>query len=137
MSKVFQAGVGPNEVSGTTSTVLNGILKGNGSNVEVAVQGTDYSLAQSYTATLTTDGWAQDSTGLYAQSISVAGMTATTPVVVVDVVLPTNDTDSRDLILAAWIAGAGANGTVQGAGTLTFYADAAPEVNIPISVGVM
>lgn len=114
------------------------ILKGNGTGgIVAAVKGTDYSLAASYTATLTVSGWAQDSTGLYAQSVAVAGMTATTPVVVVDVVLPTNDTDSRDLILAAWMAGAGANGTVQGAGTLTFYADAAPEVNIPIVVGVV
>lgn len=115
------------------------ILKGNGAGgIVAATKGTDYSLAASYTATLTVSGWAQDSTtGLYAQSVSVTGLTASTPVVVVDVVLPTNDTDSRDLILAAWMAGAGANGTVQGAGTLTFYADAVPEVNIPISVGVV
>lgn len=114
------------------------LLKGNGTGgVSAAVQGTDYSLATQVTATLSSSGWAQDSTGLYAQSISVAGMTATTPVVVVDVVLPTNDTASRDLILAAWMASAGANGTVQGAGTLTFYADSPPEVNIPIVVGVV
>lgn len=75
--------------------------------------------------------------GATIKEVWIAGLTSATPVAVVDVVLPTNDTASRDTILAAWLAGPGANGTVQGAGTLTFYADTAPDVNIPIVVGVV
>lgn len=37
-----QGETGPNAVSAETTTALNGILKGNGSNVAVAVAGTDY-----------------------------------------------------------------------------------------------
>lgn len=106
-------------------------------NLAATVESIPVTAATQVTATLGVNGWAPDASGLYAQSVSVTGLTADTPVVVVDVVLPTNDTASRDTILAAWLAGPGANGTVQGAWTLTFYADTAPDVNIPIVVGVV
>lgn len=87
--------------------------------------------------TLLATNWTQDVTaGLYTQTLLVSGVKEDTAVVIVDVQLPTNAA-ARDTILDAWNAGAGIYPVTQGNGTLKFYADEAPTVNIPINVGVL
>ena len=90
--------------------------------------------AEAYTATLTTSGWAQ-SGSRYAQTVNVTGVTASTPVVLVDVALSGTDIDADAAALEAWGI-VSANNVAQGAGTLTFYALSVPSVNIPVNVGV-
>ena len=90
--------------------------------------------AASYTATLTTSGWAQ-SGSRYAQTVNVTGVTASTPVVLVDVALSGTDLDADAAALEAWGI-VSANNVAQGNGTLTFYAMSVPSVNVPVNVGV-
>ena len=90
--------------------------------------------AESYTATLTTSGWAK-SGDRYSQTVNVTGVTASTPVVLVDVALSGADIDADAAALEAWGI-VSANNVAQGAGTLTFYALSVPSVNIPVNVGV-
>ena len=104
----------------------------NGQTGDVEVQ--SGSEAASYTATLTTSGWAQ-SGNRYAQTVNVTGVTASTPVVLVDVALSGTDIDADAAALEAWGI-VSANNVAQGAGTLTFYALSVPSVNIPVNVGV-
>lgn len=47
---------GPNEVSTSTATNISGLLKGNGTNVQAAVAGTDYAPAIQYGTAEVTDG---------------------------------------------------------------------------------
>lgn len=89
---------------------------------------------KSVTVTLTTSGWAQ-SGSRYAQTVNVTGVTASTPVVLVDVALSGTDLDADAAALEAWGV-VSANNVAQGAGTLTFYAISVPIVNIPVNVGV-
>ena len=86
------------------------------------------------TATLTTSGWAQ-SGSRYSQTVNVTGVTASTPVVLVDVALSGTDLDADAAALEAWGI-VSANNVAQGNGTLTFYAMSVPSVNIPVNVGV-
>ena len=104
----------------------------NGQTGAVTVQ--SGSEAASYTATLTTSGWVQ-SGNRYAQTVNVTGVTASTPVVLVDVALSGADLDADAAALEAWGI-VSANNVAQGAGTLTFYALSVPSVNIPVNVGV-
>ena len=104
----------------------------NGQTGDVEVQ--SGSEAASYTATLTTSGWAQ-SGDRYAQTVNVTGVTASTPVVLVDVALSGTDIDADAAALEAWGI-VSANNVAQGDGTLTFYALIVPSVNIPVNVGV-
>ena len=90
--------------------------------------------AASYTATLTTSGWAQ-SGNRYSQTVNVTSVTASTPVVLVDVALSGTDLDADAAVLEAWQYPS-ANNVAQGNGTLTFYSYEVPAVNIPINVGV-
>ena len=90
--------------------------------------------AEAYTATLTTSGWAQ-SGNRYAQTVNVTGVTASTPVVLVDVALSGADIDADAASLEAWGI-VSANNVAQGNGKLTFYALSVPSVNIPVNVGV-
>ena len=87
-----------------------------------------------HTITLTTSGWAQ-SGNRYAQTVNVAGVTASTPVVLVDVALSGTDIDADVAALEAWGI-VSANNVAQGAGKLTFYALSVPSVNVPVNVGV-
>ena len=89
---------------------------------------------EAYTATLTTSGWAQ-SGSRYAQTVNVTGVTASTPVVLVDVALSGADIDADAASLEAWNV-VSANNVAQGDGTLTFYALSVPSVNVPVNVGV-
>ena len=86
------------------------------------------------TITLTTSGWAQ-SGSRYAQTVNVTGVTASTPVVLVDVALSGADLDADVASLEAWGI-VSANNVAQGDGTLTFYAMSVPSVNVPVNVGV-
>ena len=90
--------------------------------------------AEAYTATLTTSGWVQ-SGSRYAQTVNVTGVTASTPVVLVDVALSGADIDADAAALEAWGI-VSANNVAQGDGTLTFYALSVPSVNVPVNVGV-
>ena len=105
----------------------------NGQTGAVTVQsgGTE---STSQTVTLTTSGWAQ-SGSRYAQTVNVTGVTALTPVVLVDVALSGTDLDADAAALEAWGI-VSANNVAQGNGTLTFYALSVPSVNIPVNVGV-
>ena len=104
----------------------------NGQTGDVEIQ--SGSEAASYTATLTTSGWAQ-SGDRYAQTVNMTGVTASTPVVLVDVALNGADLDADAAVLEAWQYPS-ANNVTQGNGTLTFYSYEVPAVNIPINVGV-
>ena len=88
----------------------------------------------SQTVTLTTSGWAQ-SGDRYSQIVNVTGVTASTPVVLVDVALSGTDLDADAAALEAWGI-VSANNVAQGDGELTFYARSVPSVNIPVNVGV-
>ena len=105
----------------------------NGQTGDVTVQsgGTE---STSQTVTLTTSGWAQ-SGNRYSQTVNVTGVTASTPVVLVDVALSGTDLDADAAALEAWNI-VSANNVAQGDGTLTFYALSVPSVNIPVNVGV-
>lgn len=89
---------------------------------------------EAYTATLTTSGWTQ-SGDRYSQTVNVTGVTASTPVVLVDVALSGTDLDADAAALEAWGI-VSANNVAQGDGELTFYARSVPSVNIPVNVGV-
>ena len=105
----------------------------NGQTGAVTVQsgGTE---STSQTVTLTTSGWAQSGIR-YAQTVNVTGVTASTPVVLVDVALSGTDLDADAAALEAWGI-VSANNVAHGTGTLTFYAMSVPSVNIPVNVGV-
>ena len=94
----------------------------------------DAATPKSISATLTTSGWAQ-SGDRYAQTVNVTGVTASTPVVLVDVALSGTDLDADAAALEAWGI-VSANNVAQGNGTLTFYALSVPSVNVPVNVGV-
>ena len=94
----------------------------------------DAATPKSVSATLTTSGWAQ-SGNRYAQTVNVTGVTASTPVVLVDVALSGADIDADAASLEAWGI-VSANNVAQGNGKLTFYALSVPSVNIPVNVGV-
>ena len=104
----------------------------NGQTGDVEIQSGTESTSQ--TVALTTSGWAQ-SGSRYAQTVNVTGVTASTPVVLVDVALSGTDIDADAAALEAWGI-VSANNVAQGAGTLTFYALSVPSVNIPVNVGV-
>ncbi len=104
----------------------------NGQTGDVEVQ--SGSQAASYTTTLTTSGWAQ-SGNRYSQTVNVTGVTASTPVVLVDVALTGTDLDADAAALEAWGI-VSANNVAQGDGTLTFYALIVPSVNVSVNVGV-
>lgn len=105
----------------------------NGQTGDVEVQ--SGSEAASYTATLTTSGWAK-SGDRYSQTVNVTGVTASTPVVMVDVALSGTDIDADAASLEAWGI-VSANNVAQGDGTLTFYALSVPSINVPVNVGVI
>ena len=104
----------------------------NGMTGDVEIQ--SGSEAVSYTVTLTTSDWTQ-SGDRYSQTVNVTGITASTPVVLVDVALSGTDVDADAAALEAWGI-VSANNVAQGDGTLTFYALSVPSVNIPVNVGV-
>lgn len=96
----------------------------------------DISSVGATTATLYSSGWTLGSDERYYQTVPAAGVTtAAAQVVWVDAALTGTDLDADAEVLSAWQEPSGHN-VVQGTGTLTFYAYTAPEINIPINVGV-
>ena len=89
---------------------------------------------KAYTVLLRSTGWAQ-SGDRYSQTVNVTGVTASTPVVMVDVDLSGTDINADAAALEAWGI-VSANNVAQGDGTLTFYARSVPSVNVPVNVGV-
>ena len=125
-----QGPAGPNEVSGTTTTSFNGILKGNGSTVAQAVAGEDYATpASDTTATLSTT-WT-GSAAPYTQAVAISGMTADAKI---EVGLASTATAEQYAAAAA----AQLMCTAQAAGgiTMTAYGEK-PTVAIPILVRVV
>ena len=86
------------------------------------------------TITLPAPAWAHNGSR-YSMTVNVTGVTASTPVVLVDVALSGTDIDADAAALEAWGI-VSANNVEQGNGRLTFYALSMPSVNIPVNVGV-
>lgn len=86
------------------------------------------------TVTLTTSGWTQSGTR-YAQTVTVETVTVETAVVIADCAL-SDDADANASIIEAW-SPIMSYPITQGTGTLTFYVDSVPSINIPVNVGVM
>lgn len=72
---------------------------------------------------------------IYQQVATVTGVTADTPVIIVEPSLSTTDVDANETILEAWNKIAKLEMT-QGAGTITFRATEHPGVHVPVKVGV-
>lgn len=85
--------------------------------------------------TLITGGWTLGDDGRYYQTVNVAGVTANTKIILVDVDLSTNNVDEKISYLEAWQT-ISTNEVTQGEGTLTFYAWEVPTVDVPVNVGV-
>ena len=90
--------------------------------------------ANSATITLTTAGWT-GSAAPFSQQVSCSIVAADTAVVAVDVDTPGTDADADAEAINAWALCTQQNPT-QGAGTLTFYCQEKPTINIPVKVGV-
>ena len=88
----------------------------------------------STTITLTSSGWTGDSAP-YSQQVACSIVAADTAVVSVDVDTPGTDADADNEAINAWALVSQRN-PAQGAGTITFYANEKPTVNIPVKVGV-
>ena len=90
--------------------------------------------SSSYIVTLSSGSWTSSS-GVYQQTVSVSGVTASTPVIQVGPSLSTTDADANDTIIEAW--GKIAKLEIsQGAGTLTFRSTESLTVNVPVKVGI-
>lgn len=122
-------------INGVNALTLNatGGLTGEQSGSTYTLDGSGLqSTAQ--TITLSSSSWSA-SGSIYQQVATVTGVTADTPVIIVEPSLSTTDADANATILEAW-------GKIsqlemsQGAGTITFRATENPGVNVPVKVGV-
>lgn len=96
--------------------------------------------ATSQTVTLLASGWTDNGDGRYVQTVAVEGVTESTPIVMVDVALYSNNANENALIVEAVYQTDGSimqQPVVQGAGVLTFYTVDVPNVDIPLYVGVI
>jgi hypothetical protein len=96
--------------------------------------------ATSQTVTLLASAWTNNGDGRYVQSVAVVGVTESTPIVMVDVALYSDDETERETIIEAAYRVDGSimmQPVVQGMGTLTFYCTSIPIINIPLHVGVI
>lgn len=101
---------------------LSGILKGNGSTVQVATAGVDYANpAQGVTVTLTAAGWTDN-----MQTVSVEGATATN----IKVVSPAYASVDE-------YASCGVKAAAEGEGTITFACTTAPENDLSVNVAIL
>ena len=97
------------------------------------------SSATSHTVTLLSTGWTDNGDGRYVQSVAVPGVTESTPIVMVDVALYSNNASENATIVEEVYEADGSlmkQAVVQGSGVLTFYSKTAPTVDILLSVGV-
>ena len=110
---------GPNEVTAETATVFDGLLKGNGANVQAAEAGQDYAVpAVAVTVSLPAAGWVDNS-----QAVGVFGVTADSLLLV-----------SPDLSSAALWAETTVLAVSQGDGTVTFSAAATPSGDLTAQI---
>lgn len=125
-----QGPAGPNEVSASTATSFNGLLKGNGSVVAQAVAGTDYATpVTDTTATLSTT-WT-GSTAPYTQAVAISGMTADAKIAV-----SLASTATAEQYAAAAAAQLMCTAQTTGSITMTAYGEK-PTIAIPILVRVV
>ena len=122
--------VGPTGPAGADSTVAGPT----GPTGPTGPQGENATPSTSTTITLTSSGWTGDSAP-FSQQVSCSIVAADTPVVSVDVDTPGTDADAANEAINAWALVSQRN-PAQGAGTLTFYCQEKPTVNIPVKVGV-
>lgn len=118
-----QGPAGPNEISTDTATALNGLLKGNGSTVQVAQSGVDYATPATDTVvTASASAWSDNTI-----TLSVTG-------VMVDSKLEIglSDTATDEQYAAATAAQIRATGS--GNGTVTLKAATAPTIDLPIII---
>ncbi len=106
-------------ITGETTTTLNGLLKGNGSNVQVAEAGSDYATPSTkVSVSLAAANWADN-----AQTVNVAGATATN----IKVISP--DPASVDEYAANAVRATG-----EGNGTITFGCTTAPTNDLTVNI---
>ena len=86
------------------------------------------------TVTLSSGSWTS-SGGVYQQTVSVTGVTADTPVIIVNPYLSETDADANDTTIEAYSKIMKLRPT-QGAGTITFRCTENPGINVQIIVGV-
>lgn len=118
-----QGPAGPNEITADTATALNGLLKGNGSTVQVAQSGVDYAAPATDTVvTASASAWSNNTI-----TLSVTG-------VMVDSKLEIglSDTATDEQYAAATAAQIRATGS--GNGTVTLKATTAPTIDLPIII---
>lgn len=125
------------KITGTAGQVVGFDASGN----PVAQEAPRSSTMGAASYALTASAWTEDADGLFAQTISVSGVTtAPEQVIIVDVQQTGTDTAADTEALAAWAGEEGSGPAswyvAQGSGTLTFHAKEAPTVNIPLNVGV-
>lgn len=114
---------GPNEISTDTATALNGLLKGNGSTVQVAQSGVDYAAPATDTVvTASASAWSNNTitlpvTGVMADSKLEIGL---------------SNTATDEQFTAAVAAQIRATGS--GDGTVTLKAATAPIIDLPIII---
>lgn len=114
---------GPNEISTDTATALNGLLKGNGSTVQVAQSGVDYAAPATDTVvTASASAWSNNTI-----TLSVTGVMTDSKLEI-----GLSDTATDEQYAAATAAQIRA--TSSGDGTVTLKAVAAPSVDLPILI---
>ena len=114
---------GPNEISTDTATALNGLLKGNGSTVQVAQSGVDYAAPTTDTVvTASASAWSNNTI-----TLSVTGVMTDSKLEI-----GLSDTATDEQYAAATAAQIRATGS--GDGTVTLKAAIAPTIDLPIII---
>lgn len=120
--------------------VIADLLKGKadlGADGKVKVeQLPEISSAKTYTVTLSENGWREGDDGRFQQGVTIEGVKADSPIVLVDVDLSVDNLEVKKAILEAW-ATVSANEVEQYDGAMLFYALEQPTISIPVNVGVM
>lgn len=118
-----QGPAGPNEISTDTATALNGLLKGNGSTVQVAQSGVDYATPATDTVvTASASAWSNNTI-----TLSVTGVMSDSKLEI-----GLSDTATDEQYAAATAAQIRATGS--GNGTVTLKATTAPTIDLPIII---
>ena len=114
---------GLTEIDSTTPTSLNGILKGNGSTVQVAQSGVDYAVPATDTVVMASASAWSDNT----ITLSVTGVMTDSKLEI-----GLSDTATDEQYAAATAAQIRATGS--GDGTVTLKAATAPTIDLPIII---
>ena len=122
----------------STRTINGKPLSGN-----VTLTGEDIGVssgATSHTVTLLSTGWTDNGDGRYVQSVAVPGVTESTPIVMVDVALYSNNAEKNAQIIEAVYQTDGSimqQPVEQNVDTLMFYTITVPTIDIPLCIGVV